>query len=232
MLPKNYEGNSLPIEEIFHTISTRLFNLQRGNLKHTSDFDSPEECINNIRDNILGYEPVIALRKCQLIQTTINEISDSSADIINKLPIIQDSWEKVPDEIFHQTKLNEFNNELDLYNSFFSDLIAHLSKLTDIDSITTSIKIEKIKTTLSVRQFSYLIQILVDKKDGIFESPNRTLLVNNLSLIFESTGTSNISQKSLYKKRSIREPNVIEFWKTKFIRFLQIIEKDSNKKRS
>jgi len=230
MLPKNYEGNSIPIEEIFHTISTRLFNLQRGNLKHTSDFDSPEECINNISDNILGYEPLIALRKCQLIQASINEISDSSADIINKLPIIQDSWEKVPDELFHQAKLNEFNNELELYNNFFSDLIAHLSKLVDID--TTAIQIEKTKTTLSVRQFSYLLRILLDEKEGIFEKPNRKTLIANLSQIIETKGSSKNSSKSMYNKRSDREPNVIEFWKTKFISFYNICESETKKNRS
>lgn len=230
MLQKNYEGNSLPIEEIFHTISTRLFNLQRGNLKHTSDFDSPEECINNIRDNILGYEPTTALRQCLLIQASIKEISDISEQIINKLPIIQDSWEKVPDEIFYQTKLEEFNHELDVYNNFFLDLIAHLSKIIDTDFHT--IKIEKTKTILTVPQFSYLLRLLLDERDGIFEKPNKTLLVTNISQIFQSLGSNNISPKSLYNHISDNEPSVMDFWKTKLSRFRQICDAELNKKRS
>jgi len=89
----------------------------------------------------------------------------------------------------------------------------------------------KIKTSLTVPQLSYLFKCLYEE-EGILEEKNKTALRQSISSCFTSKRKEDISAESI--RISFNTPNekILEFWIEKFTHMMQFAKKERENYRS
>lgn len=229
MLPKDFEGNTPTIKDVFHTLETRLSFIMAGIAKYRKYYDgkdyecNPQEAMFEIQSRVYGYHS----------ELVFGEI----VDILELIHRIQVAIDELPQEEERDTSHEwfvpidntmKFIEELDIYKVFLegiqeSPLFHQNSSVTNLDS-----SLNKIKINITVEQLGALIYFLNDENHfignvRIFQTDFKKLCKVFRAIFIKPDG-SDFAEESLYNEVSGFKKNknkiAINFWKDKFIKYM------------
>lgn len=213
MLPRNEHGEFITIKNAFHSLNTRLFKLKRG-IEDIQEVEADfRSVIKDLESLVLGYSPNDVLSHISYSLSLITEIRELGTGIVKG---IEGPWALTAAE--ESQVYNTLDNELSFFESSLKDLESKFTQQQDFfgQHIVVS-GLEKIKTTISVPQLSWLMKFLMDKDEGIFVGP-RTQLCRGFSDIIMQENGDDISSNTLYNKCTEESSmkSSLEFWRERF----------------
>lgn len=213
MLPTNEGGEFITIENVFHTLITRLIKLKNGTTKWNEIEVDYENIMVEIENQIYGYEPHKALPFISISRNNIEQIKES--DIIVNVAI---NWGGQPEESGDKsailTELDFYSNSLDIMES---ELLIIESKSTEIFTSDSS---EKIAINTSIPKLSLLVHFMIGRNEEfekILIGEKRAFCRGLVSILSHSNGTQ-ISLNTLIDKWNEEKTlqSTLEFWKERF----------------
>lgn len=222
MLPTDLEGNTPTIENVFHSLNTRLSFIKTGIAKYGKCYDgndyecNPQEAIFDVQSRVHGYNPASALGEIENSLELIDRIQKAIDEIPKEDEIdISDSWSVTTD---YTTNLKD---ELDQYKVSLEELQEDLLSREKSTIANSDASFKKIKLNIKVEELAGLIYFL--DNDKIFKSKLRPLCKAFSKILSHGTG-ENFSPEYLYN--SVYEFKddgpIVSFWRTKCIDYVNL----------
>ncbi|HCE56629.1 MAG TPA: hypothetical protein DER09_02255 [Prolixibacteraceae bacterium] len=216
MLRTNEKGEIITIENVFHSLTTRLSLLKNG-LNEWSDLEYDfKTAIKEIESQIYGHESSKALPFVSFSKNSIKQIEESGKNVFRNLSY---RWGySQEDEDKH---LQDISNEINYYSNSLhrmeEELLEIESQSVELFALNSS---DKIPINITIPKLSWLIHFMVgDNKefDKLFES-EKMAFCRGLITILKKPNGDNISIYSIYNKwtdESEMETS-LKFWRDRF----------------
>lgn len=232
MLPTDFEGNTPTIENVFHSLNTRLIFIKTGIAKHGKYYDGddyeckPHEAIYDIQSKVHGYSPASALGEIENSLALIDRIQ-IAIEIIPKVDEVDapDSWS------VHTDYTPNIKDELDQYKVFLEELQENLLSREELTITNSDASFIKIKLNIKVEELAGLIYFL--DHDKIFKSKQKPLSRAFAKIISHANGenfSAEYLNNSVYS--FMDDGSIVSFWRDKFIDYVNqtnAIPKKKNK---
>jgi len=225
MLPTNESGDITAIENVFHSLNTRLNGIKNasidlGDLMSGYGYNS-QEAIIEIENKIFGFSPAKGLGEVNYSLELINRIQESTPNIIdNQSNQLRDSW------LNDQSQFDKIKEELTHYAQFLERMREELLIRLNSTETNATGNSEKIKINITIEQLGGLIYYLNNERNfsgnvKIFKA-DLTQLCKSFSTILCKADGNEITFDPLYNSVSALKNNesIINFWKDKFIRYM------------
>jgi hypothetical protein len=212
MLRTNERGEIITIENVFHSLTTRLSLLKNG-LKEWGDIEYDFKAImQEIESQIYGYESSKALSFINISKNSIKQIELSGKIVFRNLT---DSWgyNQVDEDNYFQgisIELNYYTISLELMERELVEIESHSTELFNVNNS------DKIPINISIPRLSWLVHFMVGENgefDKLFSAEKRSFCKRLIMILKHPTGGS-ISLNSICDKWS-DEPSMkasLEFW--------------------
>lgn len=232
MLPTDFEGNNPTIENVFHSLNTRLSFIKTGIAKYGkyyngNDYEcNPQEAIFDIQSRVHGYNPALALGEIENSLELIDEIQKLIDEISKEDEMdTSDSWSIVTSDT------TSFRDELDQYKVFLEELQENLLSREELTITNSDASFIKIKLNIKVEELAGLIYFL--DHDKIFKSKQKPLSRAFSKIISQGNG-EDISVEYLNNSvySFMDDGSIVSFWRNKFIDYVNqtnTIPKKKNK---
>lgn len=231
MLPTDFEGNNPTIENVFHSLNTRLNFIKTGIAKlgkyyDGSDYEcNPNEIIYEIQSKVHGYNCVLALGEIENSLALIDRIQIAIDEIPEKDEIVTtDSWSVA------NTYNPNFKDELNQYKYILEELKEVLLSKESSMIANSEFNLKKIKLNIKVEELAGLIYFLYE--DEIFKSKLKPLCRAITGIFSQSTG-DNFEVEYLYNQvfECKDDGPIITFWRDKFIDYVNLSNTLQKKKK-
>ena len=229
MLPTKENGDVISIENVFHSLNTRLNSiLVNGNLD--SGYSNTES-IMDVESKIFGFPAAKALPEINYSLGLLSRIQESKVLLIENDNLIENNGNQIDDlwsnstKANEQNKINEINEEIAQYKLSLEKLKEEMLIRLNLTESYIVPKGGKIKINIKIEQFGALIYFLYNEKHfngnvGIFKT-DLNKLCDAFSAIFVHSDGKDFGEESLINHVSGFKKNkaVIIFWKEKFIKY-------------
>ena len=225
MLPTDESGDITTIENVFHSLNTRLngiknANIDLGDLMSGYGY-SYQDSIFEINNKYFAFSPTKVLGEVNYSLGLINRIQESTPNLIdNKSNQVQDSW------LNDQSQFDKIKEELTHYAQFLERIREELLIRLNSTETNATVNSEKIKINITIEQLGGLIYYLNNERNfsgnvKIFKA-DLTQLCKSFSTILCKADGNEIAFDPLYNSVSALKNNasIINFWKDKFIRYM------------
>ena len=242
MLNKDIYGESYPIEDCFHSLNTRLFQIENEQFRNIS-LDEIEQNLGPIKHTILGYPFEIALLAIEKSLIIINQIKSIGSQIEERI---------LYDEFFHNTMFTEGSkfltegekkqeifkiifSEIDIYSNELEKLKESIKRNAISNESANRLSKENIKSiaklssknnsVLSVKEMSMLLYYLraSDILKG-YDNTNLADLGHLLSTFSKNKIRQNLSSAMYFKNEEPGLSNIIKALET----CINLIKRDKN----
>ncbi len=217
MIPSIENGQIATLENLFHSIQTRLNNIESCVRSNVEIENNEEDCMSPIKRFVLGYpydtSAAMLFSTLEEIKSLVNLIKEKENYINAKA-----TWrtahgnEKLANKVL--AELNFYHNELNLLLQKIADRHSNIQRfLLDISN-------EKIETNLNSEELGGLLYfLLIHQKDIVNTNAKRACEI--LSKVITTTRSSTPSSANLYNLmfQTPKKKKVIEFWRKKFNSF-------------